>query len=343
MDSATELHIIAPGLCGPLSEISSLENNTLIKNWVKVLSKSTYHSSAKDVNDIITFLFKLSYQGDFPTAALSMFSQDMYDSALSYMFADPVHLQADMDHAILTPSVDLAVSNHESRDFCEMLNQHFNEDGLSFTKLNNDQWVISTKESIQINTTALVNAIGRNVNFILPKGGNSGQWKKTLTEAQMLMYSHDINTERERSGQQSINSLWFHGSGKLPDSAKVSLTSVCSASMVFKGLAKHMQCDYLSLPSSTEEYMSYILENKGINVLHLSDIEHLVNYTDVTIWLNKLEEILNNWLYPLIAMANKNNIQVNLYPCNAKQYQFSKYDDYKFWRQGKLEQHVSRY
>ena len=345
MTAGSELHIIVPGICGPLSEIKSLENVRFVENWVKVLSKSNYCSSSSSIHDVITSVFNLSIDGDFPSAALSMLKQDNYEDSINYMFADPVHMQADMDHAVLTSSVDLAISEAESDTLCEILNQHFNQDGLTFIKADKGQWLLSSVEDIKLKTTPLVDAVGRNVNFILPKGDDSISWHKILTEAQMLLHSHEINTTRENAGQQTINSLWFHGCGELPAFNNCKVDSVCSNHKLFKGLASHVQCDYLPLTESVTDYMSYLAHknNNSVNVLHLTDLEHLVNYSDVSIWSAKLEQVLSQWLYPLIKMATKNDIKVVLYPCNSKQYQFSKYDSFKFWRQVKLEQHVSSY
>ena len=123
------------------------------------------------------------------------------------------------------------------------------------------------------------------------------------------------------------------------------VSSVCSNQGALKGIAKLINSDYLTVPGTANEYASHLLadKNTSVNVLHLSEIEHLVNYTDVSLWLGKLTELLEHWIYPLLKVAYKNNIKVILYPCNNKQYQFSKYDFLKLWQQGTLEQHVNRY
>ncbi len=349
MNANSELHIIVPGVCGPLAEIQSLTNNRIIKNWIKVLSRSSPGPSSSNLNDVVASIFNLSIEGDFPSAALTLLAFDKYEASMSYMCADPVHLQADMDHAILTSSADLAISDNESTVLRDALNQHFNQDGLCFIATGKDNWFVASKEKIQINTTPLSDAVGRNINFILPKGETSAFWKQVLTEAQMLMHSHDINNKRESLDLQSINSLWFHGCGELPEVNKCHVSSVCSNDDMFKGLARHVQCDYLPLAESASEYAELLFNDismandETVNVLHLSDLEHLVNYTDVTLWLEKLTEVLDHWVYPLLKMANKNKIKVILYPCNEKQYQFSRYDALKFWRQERLEQHVKIY
>ena len=127
------------------------------------------------------------------------------------------------------------------------------------------------------------------------------------------------------------------------------MTSLCSNQDMFKGLAAIIKCDYLTVPDSVNGYTDYLLSCKpgAVNVLHLDELEHLVNYTDVGPWLNQLTESLDGWIYPLLKFAGKNNIKVTLYPCNEKKYQFSKYDILKFWRyawsKDKLEKHVNSY
>lgn len=345
MAAVSELRLIVPGICGPLAEVHSLNNNVALKHWVKLLSRAHSAASADNLQDIIKSIFKLQTSGDLPSAALTMLANESYDASLNYMHADPVHLRADMDHAVLTSSADLAINKNESDEICAALNQHFNQDGLTFYIVDKDRWVLSSKNAIQIETTPLADAVGRNVNFLLPQGAGSAEWKQMLTEAQMLMHSHDVNVGRENDGHQSINSLWFHGSGKLPEITGCKVGSVCSNSDVFKGLALQAKSDYSALPDSADEYIHFLLSDrdKNVNVLHISELEQLTNYTDVSIWLDRLTDILEDWLYPLINMANKNNIKVMLYPCNNKQYQFSKYDSLRFWRKGSLDQHVDTY
>ena len=353
---AAELHLIVPGLCGPIAETLSVKNSPVLKKWINTLSRGRCSSLPGNVNDVLVSLFNLNIKTDFPSAALTLYANDMYDASRFYMHADPVHLQADMDHAVLTSSDDLNISNTESTNFLETLNQHFNQDGLRFISLQNDQWFVVADKKIEMNTRPLVEAVGRNINFILPEGEDSTRWKQLLTEIQMLMFAHDVNTSRENNGFMSINSLWFHGSGELPETLDIihgrvasevgsDVSSVCSDQDMLKGLAKLINSDYLTLPDTANEYARHLLAYKkhSVNVLHLSEIEHLVNYTDVSLWLDKLTELLDHWIYPLLKVANKNNIKVILYPCNKKQYHFSKYDFLKFWQQGKLEQHVNSY
>lgn len=336
---------MVPGICGPLAEVDSLRNNHLLNSWIKVLSKSRCRHSKKSFDDVVTSIFKLKTTADFPSASFSLMANDMFDPMLHYMHADPVHLRADMDQAVLTSSADLDINNEESIALCETLNQHFTQDGLTFFLLNKDQWFVSSKDKIEMSTTPLVDATGRNVNFILPKGKDSMYWKKMLTEAQMLLHAHDINVARENSGQLSINSLWFHGCGEMQEIDTCEVSSLCSNHDMLKGLASQLKCDHMKVPDSVDGYLIYLLscENVSLNVLHLAELEHLTNYTDTRLWLDKLAQTLESWIYPILKFANKNKIKVTLYPCNEKEYQFSNHDFLKLWRKSRLEEHVNSY
>lgn len=359
MPASSQLHVIVPGICGPLAEIQSLQNSDVIKKWITVLSKSEGSVSQGSIIEVVNSIFNLNHGHDFPSAALTLLACEQYDETRFYMHADPVHLRADMDHAVLTSSKDLNIGKSEALALCKSLNQHFNQDGIEFILLNDSQWFIAVDNVIDMQTTPLAEAVGRNINFILPKGKDSTPWKQLLTEAQMLMHSHEVNAARERVGQLTINSLWLHGCGQLNGelSSKPSIennvdnkvSSICSNEKMLQGLAGYLQCDYMPVPASVEKYVAHYLanNNNSANVLHLSELEHLVNYTDVTMWLDTLAELLENWLYPLLKVAHKNNIKLTLYPCNQMQYQFSKYDYLRFWRQAwgkeKLENYVSSY
>ena len=365
MKTNAEIHLVIPGICGPVAELHTLQSSGEIKKWIAILSKATLSKTAlakatglsadgslsqESSYDVLTTITGLQYDNDFPSAAFTLLARDDHnDNSRNYMYADPVHLQADLDHAILTSSVDLNISESESSDLCTILNQHFEQDGLNFERLNKDEWLLSSPNKIEMSTTPLSQAVARNVNFILPKGKGSDYWKKILTEAQMLMYSSDVNSYRESIGEQSINSLWFHGSGELPalkeGIANTNVSSICSNDVMLKGLAKHIRSDYISMPVSANDYIDYLLsKHRGkAGLLHLAELEHLINYTDSNIWLEKLTELLEKWIYPLIALAGKNNIKVVLYPCDNKQYHFSKYDAMKFWRKAQLDNYISIY
>ena len=337
MSSAAELHIIAPGICGPLAETRSLATDEVVVDWSKRLSKTDCQSSAASKEGVITQLFGLQTETDFPTAMFELLATQDIEPGLTYMCADPVHLQADMDHAVLTSCEDLSLTDDESAELCTLLDEHFSQDGIRFLRRSKNRWMVSSTADISMSTTPLCEAVGRNINFLLPQGESSTYWKQVLTEAQMLLFSHEINTRRESQGRVSINSLWLYGSGSLPNVSAGDIDTVTANDDMLKGVARHARCVYLQLPDSAAEYMKNLLESDAQrHVLYLPDLEHLTNYRDVSLWSNQLGELLKHWLYPLMQLSNKNGLTIFLYACTGKRYRFSKYDDLNFWRRGKL-------
>ena len=355
MPNKSELHLIVPGLCGPLAETHTLKKNRDFNAWLKRLARAEQSASQANTDAVIATIINLKLDNEFPSAALSLFANGMYDTDKHYMCADPVHLRADLSQAVLTSSEDLAINKRESAELRETLNQHFQQDQIKIISIDNKQWFVASNNIIAMKTTALVEAVGRNINFILPEGQDSTRWKQVLTEAQMLMHTHEVNTDREIAGVATINSLWFHGCGDLPDITEYKhsqhkISSICSSHNVLKGVANLVESEYLLLPESAGDYIEQLshrellkLENNSKNILHLSTLEHLVNYSDGSVWLEELLVLLEHWIYPILKMANKNNISVILYSCAGKQYTFSKYDVLKVWKQAVLEQHVTHF
>lgn len=149
MKNTAELHLIIPGICGPVAETEFLETSHALKKWLTTLTKSQPSESYDSVYDVLATLVGLSKEDDFPSAALTLWANNNYDTTKYYMHADPVHLQADLDHAILTSSTDLNITDDESIALCNMLNQHFAQDGLVFQRLNKDEWLLISPEKLK--------------------------------------------------------------------------------------------------------------------------------------------------------------------------------------------------
>ena len=52
---------------------------------------------------------------------------------------------------------------------------------------------------------------GRPLDEHLPQGPRGADWRRWLTEAQMLLHEHPLNTERESRGLRPLNALWLAG------------------------------------------------------------------------------------------------------------------------------------
>jgi hypothetical protein len=72
----------------------------------------------------------------------------------------------------------------------------------------------------------------------LPDGDAGRRWRALLTEAQVVLHTHDWNQQRVADGKRAINSLWFWGGGALPQSVHTAHAQVRSREALLQALAK---------------------------------------------------------------------------------------------------------
>ena len=161
-----------------------------------------------------------------PVAAIALAGEGGTASG-AWMRADPVHLRIDHDYVKLHDASSLGVTREEATALVAALQAHFAGDGLEFRALAADRWYVRAPEGTLPKTTPLEEANGRDVFGLLPEetsprrspGPNASRainWRSTLTEAQMMMSTHEVNERREALGKPAINSVWFWGEGSLP-------------------------------------------------------------------------------------------------------------------------------
>src|SRR5687767_7669728 len=134
----------------------------------------------------------------------------------AWLRVDPVHLAIVRDAVVLHPPSVLDVTPSEADALVAALQAHFREDGLEFVAPRADRWYLRVPAGELPATTALEDAIGRNVFGLLPRSAGRIDWRATLNEAQMLLGTHDVNARRERENRPPINSIWPWGGGVLP-------------------------------------------------------------------------------------------------------------------------------
>lgn len=148
------------------------------------------------------------------------------DPANDYVLcADPVHLVADRDTVVLAQTVD-DLSESDAQALIRLLDRHFAEDGLRFEALRPDAWFARRNKRADIVTTPVDAARGRDLIGQLPRGAESGTWKRWQNEIQMLLHEHPVNVAREAQGKPAANAIWFAGAGTLADVTSLPDTTV---------------------------------------------------------------------------------------------------------------------
>ena len=130
--------------------------------------------------------------------------------------ADPVHLAANRDTVVLVQVIhDLAQADAET--LIRMLDRHFADDGLRFEAVRPSAWFARRRQPADLVTTPPDAARGRKLIANLPRGADSGTWKRWQNEIEMLLHEHPVNAAREAAGVPAANALWFWGGGRMAD------------------------------------------------------------------------------------------------------------------------------
>jgi len=128
--------------------------------------------------------------------------------------AELVHLQADKDNARLLPFAALSVSHNESSALIESVNQLINPDQLRVEETRNGHLYLCGMPATSLDTwPAHAVANGKIANY-LPRDSQAGDWRRLMTEVQMLFHDHPVNNDRVAAGLLPINAMWFWGGAK---------------------------------------------------------------------------------------------------------------------------------
>ena len=342
------LSLVVPGACGPLpanfGSIDSLDPALQTLAWWTWLSRADRVAAEPDFHRQLAAVFDIRYgESGFPYAALDLLGEAGSAHDRVWLHADPVCLRADMDHAILFDAHSLQLTQPEADKLIAELNVHFAEDGIALFCHSPSNWYLEINNHTNIRTHALHDVIGRNVNAFMPGGEDAAYWKSFMNEAQMLLHMSEINQQREARGQLPVNSLWLWGEGRLPaareDEREAVIDRVLTNNACARGLAslEHIACE--PLPQSFSAFTQAPGQRRHDCII-LDNLFSAVSYGDVGVWQQQLLELYQQWLSPLVDHAMQHKIPLLIYPCDGTAYQLSHASRLRFWRRGRIRNHL---
>ena len=125
--------------------------------------------------------------------------------------ADPVYLGVSGDAVTLDASAARDLTLEDARALLAILNRHFAADGLRFTEVSAQEWLLEGPVAIDASTTPPAQAHGHSIEAFLPQGPQARLLKRIANEAQMLLHDTPANPARQARGQAPINAVWLWG------------------------------------------------------------------------------------------------------------------------------------
>lgn len=182
--------------------------------------------------------FGLASVTQYPLACLLMQAEEVSPLSQSqYFIVEAVSYLLQRDSVVLA---DIPIL-HETTyaDMTGLLNTHFAQDDISFIESPSQQfWYLGLPEN-PVQTFLPQQALQQDVHGYQPTGEGARQLKQIMTEAQMLLHMHAINTSREARGLLPINSIWLHGNGELPTHTATIYDAAIGQAELAKALSQH--------------------------------------------------------------------------------------------------------
>lgn len=219
-----------------------------------------------------------------------------FDPGNDYVLrADPVAFIAGRDDVLLAGRVD-DLTHDEASSLVEVLNRHFEPDGLVFRAARPDAWFVVARQSVPVATSSL-SAVQGPIQPHLPHGDNGKHWRRWLSEMQMLLHDHPVNVAREAAGGTQVTGIWISNGGVVQEDAKLPTMLIVApqgpAGDVARGLARSAGSVARPAPASFE------------NVATTADA--LVVASPIT-GEDALAALARDWLDPAVAALERGDI-----------------------------------
>ena len=330
--SESALHLLVPGLLGPLPALQQVQPAPANRLLETLLARASVEQFAgDDLESTLCALFGLGpdQTRQPPVAALRLLGQGGEAADHYWMQADPVCLRPDQDRLLLFDTRDLVFPADEAEQLADEFRAHFADLGWRLLLCSPHQWYLSLDRPPRITTFSLGHAFGRNIDRFLPQGEEALRWHGLLNEIQMLFHNSAVNQRRESRGEPSISGVWFHGGGYLPSQVAAPFTRVYASDPLARGLAVLASTTHDAGP---EWHAADLQQQGGVPLIVEDALQRSVWRADPYDWCTGISEFSSR-LSDLVEALRRRHWQVlYLYPCNGKVYRVTRAALRRFWR-----------
>jgi hypothetical protein len=149
--------------------------------------------------------------------------------------ADPVHLEAQLDHLRVRSLWPDEWQQEELRQLFDELQELLAEDdAVGFIPLGSCGYIRS-ESSFPTAAFSVETVSGSDPVDFLPAGVGAERYQALLSEIQMALHNSQINQRRESSNMRAINSLWIWGGGMAAEGGSRDLPPLIADEMVMRG------------------------------------------------------------------------------------------------------------
>ncbi len=334
MPKHTGIDLLVPGLLGPMPALHEADVVPKTTNVERALSKASLSKvSPRDYASTLFHLFGLiSLQSnDPPTAPYCRLADGAQQDEIYWMQASPVHLRPDGDGLLLFDAEVIGITLDEAQQLADLVQGHFCDRGWRLEVYTPQHWYLGLEVQPDLQTSALSDVIGRNIDSFLPTGKDAVIWHALMNEVQMLLHTSAVNLQREGRGQLPINGLWLHGGGRYQPIEHAAYASVVADEYLARGMSFAAEINPATLSLDSAE----LVLGKGRHLVVVDDLERSVLHADPYAWVESAERF-NVWIGPLLKAVRARCLDyVDIYPCNGQVFRITSVGLLRFWRRPK--------
>lgn len=270
---------------------------------------------------------------ELPIAQLTRRTDFDSSSQTTLLRADPVHLRADKTALRLFPADQLALTQDETDQIIQSLNEHYRSDGLEFAAPAPSRWYVSSNKPVSLSTQPLSIVSGKDIREYLPRGEDAAYWTGLFNEIQMLLHNHPVNLQRRDNRQPEVNSVWFWGGGELPVDGQPTSYTVLGNDLLTQGLAIFSSARFENAEISMDTVSRIATNEQNSLLIVRDDLLSSVSCGDFNVWCEVLKKIEQDLFKPLLSALKKGKIRsIELLPCNGRGYLIRRTQLLKFWK-----------
>ena len=333
---ATTLHLLISGLLGPWpAELAVPRPAAPTLEWL--LARADVAETPASMDAVLFHLFgvPISAETDLPVAAVTALAECSEPDNGWWLRADPVHLRPDAHGVLLVDARVLAIEPVEAAALAAAFDETFAADGLQLHVPCPDRWYLRLPEDPGLRTHPLLDAIGRDINSLLPYGPNVRRWHTLLTEAQMLFHGHPVNRARDERNQPMINGLWLWGGGPLPVSAQTPAAELYADDRLTRGLARLAGVAVNPVPENASDWREASAhDTDSLVVLDWARYDRADG--DPLVWADHLAALERDWFAPCRRLLQTGQLAaLHLYCGQGCRYSATRAARWRFWRRSR--------
>jgi hypothetical protein len=297
------LQLALPDLLWPDIRLKEAADGLALPSLLRLLAKGRVRRT--EPRDLESWLLRAFGVSDAGSALYALRADGGEAGEAFWLRADPCHLRVNRDHVLLADASSFELNREEAEALVESLNRHFSADGMTFFPMQPQRWYLRLNAVRPIETTPLLQARGRDIDSLLPRGPEALRWRGMLNEAQMLLHQQPVNDAREARGELPINSIWLWGEGPASTPVK-NFACVRSHDALAGGLAQASGANVHPVPESAAQWLNAASE--GVELVVLDGLSVPACYGDAHTWRQRLQTLEENWFAPLLEALRAGTI-----------------------------------